>query len=73
MKKFKITSLFLAFFMFSTNIVPTSADEIYSNEKSIIEDSFNTDENNFQKKVTIFRRILKIKILKKAKKMKSLI
>ena len=50
MKKFKITSLFLAFFMFSTNIVPTSADEIYSNEKSIIEDSFNTDENNFQKK-----------------------
>lgn len=67
MKKFKITSLFLAFFMFSTNIVPTSADEIYSNEKSIIEDSFNTDENNFQKKSDNIQTDFKNQNLKKSK------
>lgn len=50
MKKFKITSLFLAFFIISTNIVPAFADEIYSNEKSNIEGSFDTNENDFQKK-----------------------
>lgn len=67
MKKFKITSLFLAFFMFSTNIVPTSADEIYSNEKSIIEDSFNTDKNNFQKKSDNIQTDFKNQNLKKSK------
>lgn len=67
MKKFKITSLFLAFFMFSTNIVPALADEIYSNEKSIIEDSFNTDENNFQKKSDNIQTDFKNQNLKKSK------
>lgn len=67
MKKFKITSLFLAFFMISTNIVPAFADEIYSNEKSNIEGSFDTGENYFQKKSDNIQTDFKNQNLQKSK------
>lgn len=67
MKKFKITSLFLAFFIISTNIVPAFADEIYSNEKSNIEGSFDTNENDFKKKSDNIQTDFKNQNLQKSK------